>query len=113
MKQRDDRKTPPKERGENVVTPIKEQIVLQTSVRQDTEDPRLGRAACGKMKTSHNDGGERGTHTSATDPRESGMKGESVHMSSKQDHQGIRTTQHIVSKPDRSNNAIDIFVRSK
>ena len=41
------------------------------------------------------------------------MKGESVHMSSKQDHQGIRTTQHIVSKPDRSNNAIDIFVRSK
>ena len=36
-----------------------------------------------------------------------------MHMSSKQDHQGIRTTQHIVSKPDRSNNAIDIFVRSK
>ena len=29
------------------------------------------------------------------------------------DHQGIRTTQHIVSKPDRSNNGIDIFVRSK
>ena len=41
------------------------------------------------------------------------MKGESVQMSSKQDHQGIRTTQHIVPKPDRSNNAIDIFVRSK
>ena len=88
-------------------------MVSQTSVRHDTEDPRLGRAACGKKKNSHYDGGERGTHTSATDPCESGMKRESVHMSSKQDHQGIRTTQHIVSKPDRSNNAIDIFVRSK
>ena len=41
------------------------------------------------------------------------MKGESVQMSSKQDHQAIRTTQHVVSKPDRSNNGIDIFVRSK
>ena len=56
---------------------------------------------------------ERGTHTSATGTCESGMKGESVQMSIKQDHQGIRTTQHIVSKPDRSNNGIDIFVRSK
>ena len=55
---------------------------------------------------------ERGTHTSCTDPCESGMKRESVQMSSKQDHQGIRTTHHIVSKPDRSNNGIDIFVRS-
>ena len=64
-------------------------------------------------KTSHNDGGERGTHTSATDPCESGMNGECVHVSSTQYHQGIRTTQHIVSKPDRSNNGIDIFVRSK
>ena len=66
--QRDDRKTPPQEREENVFTPIKVQMVSQTSVRHDTEDPRLGRAACGKMKTSRNDGGERGTHTSATDP---------------------------------------------
>ena len=111
--QRDDRKTPLQEREEKVLTPIKVQKVSQTSVRHDTEDPRLGRAACGKMKTSHNDGGKRGTHTSATDRCESGMKGESVQMSCKQDHQGIRTTQHIVSKPDRSNNAIDIFVRSK
>ena len=45
-------------------------------------------------KNSHNDGGERQTHTSATDPCESGMNGESVHVSSKQHHQGIRTTQH-------------------
>ena len=108
-----DRKTPPQEWKEDVFTPIEVQMVSQTSVRHDTEDPRLGRAACGKMKTSHNDGGEKGTHTSATDPCESGMKGESVQMSSKQDHQGIRTTQHIVSKPDGSSNAIDIFVRSK
>ena len=36
-----------------------------------------------------------------------------MHMSSKEDHHGIRTTQHIVSKTDRSNNGIDIFVSSK
>ena len=66
--QRDDRTTPPKEREENVSTPIKVHMVSQTSVRHDSEDPRLGRAACGKSKTSRNDGGERGTHTSATDP---------------------------------------------
>ena len=90
--QRDDRKTPPQEREENVFTPIKVQMVSQTSVRHDTEDPRLRRAACGKMKTSRNDGGERGTHTSATDTCESVMKAESVHMSSQQDHHGIRPT---------------------
>ena len=37
------------QREENVSTPIKVQMVSQTSVRHDTEDPRLGRAACGKF----------------------------------------------------------------
>ena len=43
-------RTPPQEWKEDVFTPIKVQMVSQASVRHDTEDPRLGRAECGKMK---------------------------------------------------------------
>ena len=60
----DDRKTPPQEREENVSTPIKVEMASQTSVRHDTEDPRLGTGCMWRnKKNSRNDGGERGTHT--------------------------------------------------
>ena len=61
--QRDDRKTPPKEREENVFTPIEVQMVSQTSVRHDTEDPRLGTGCMWKNEKPHTMTEEREEHT--------------------------------------------------